>query len=87
MFTLTQEQQAISDAIYDRENDFSVLMGAAGTGKTTVATDIMNKYANDLRTGRRILTIAPTLQALENVRKRTKTRNTIFKTVASLLLQ
>ena len=54
MFTLTQEQQAISDAIYDRENDFSVLMGAAGTGKTTVATDIMNKYANDLRTGRRI---------------------------------
>lgn len=85
MFTLTDEQQSISDAIYDRENDFSVLMGAAGTGKTTVATDIMNKYAGDLRTGRRILTIAPTLQALENVRKRTKTRNTIFKTVASLL--
>ena len=85
MFTLTDEQQSISDAIYDRENDFSVLMGAAGTGKTTVATDIMNKYANDLRTGRRIMTIAPTLQALENVRKRTKTRGTIFKTVASLL--
>ena len=85
MFTLTDEQQSISDAIYDRENDFSVLMGAAGTGKTTVATDIMNKYVNDLRTGRRIMTIAPTLQALENVRKRTKTRGTIFKTVASLL--
>ena len=47
-FQLTDEQQEIYDKIIRRQNHTSVLMGAAGTGKTTLASKIIEHYTNEL---------------------------------------
>lgn len=86
-FQLTDEQQEIYDKIIRRQNHTSVLMGAAGTGKTTLASKIIEHYTNELSkdSGKFMLVLAPTVTALSNIRKRSISKHGIFKTVAAML--
>lgn len=68
-FQLTAEQQLIFDSIIKRDKQVSVLMGAAGTGKTTLASRIIEKYQAQNKS---LLLLAPTVTALSNLQKRTK---------------
>lgn len=68
-FTLTKEQQLIFNEIINRDKKVSVLMGAAGTGKTTLASRIIEDYRKNDKS---LLLLAPTVTALSNLQKRTK---------------
>ena len=68
-FQLTTEQQLIFDAIVKRDKQVSVLMGAAGTGKTTLASRIIEEYQVQRKS---LLLLAPTVTALSNLQKRTQ---------------
>lgn len=86
-FQLTDEQQEIYDKIIRRQNHTSVLMGAAGTGKTTLASKIIEQFNEELEhdSNKYMLVLAPTVTALSNIRKRAISKRGIFKTVAATL--
>lgn len=86
-FQLTDEQQEIYDKIIRRQNHTSVLMGAAGTGKTTLASKIIEQFNEELEhdSNKYMLVLAPTVTALSNIRKRSISKRGIFKTVAATL--
>ncbi|WP_235529427.1 MobF family relaxase [Nocardioides sp. Soil774] len=63
---LDPAQQAVVEAIADRETGLLVIEGAAGTGKTTTLAAAAHALAAD---GRRLVVVTPTLKAAQAAQK------------------